>query len=282
MDSYTAGKWEIRLRQGQMMGSESLDKLSSELGVKIPAVVYDNTFLAICHKEKSIGFSITANKALELTSFEKRAQVFTQGEAITLESISFLPGDLKVAHAKHWVGRTVPIGATFSEDSSQQEIAKVFQSGCDWTYTTPYKGTWTNDRNLAFCKTDEEIPLHRLGMDNPILWGGEVMLYEDELDDCGQCKFYVRIRAMADCFFALVRFYLRVDHVVVRIFDTRIFHSYEENSVIREFQAREATYDELRAGGFNISPQWSIDPRQSDLVYGHLKIVHSFKDKISY
>ena len=119
-------------------------------------------------------------------------------------------------------------------------------------------------------------------MDNPILWGGEVIFYEAELDDCGQCKFSLRIRAMADCFYALLRLYLRVDHVIVRIYDTRIFHSYDTKYILREFQAKESTYEELAESGFDRNTQWSIQPRQSDLVFEYLKLIHSFKEKISY
>ena len=62
-----------------------------------------------------------------------------------------------------------------------------------------------------------------LGPDNPILYYGEIVLYEDELADRGFTKVYVRFRIMKDCYFALMRSYTRVDHVLVRILDTRIF-----------------------------------------------------------
>ncbi len=46
---------------------------------------------------------------------------------------------------------------------------------------------------------------------------------------------FTRYRVMADCFFVLLRYYLRVDEVLVRIFDTRIFHSFDTNHLLREF-----------------------------------------------
>ena len=63
-----------------------------------------------------------------------------------------------------------------------------------------------------------------LGTDNPILHYGQIVLYEDEFADRGHSKAYVRFRVMHDCFFLLQRSYIRVDHVTVRILDTRIFH----------------------------------------------------------
>jgi len=62
-----------------------------------------------------------------------------------------------------------------------------------------------------------------LGPDDPILTYGEITLFEDELGDKGYSKVNVRFRAMQDCFFVLLRSYTRVDHVMVRIMDTRVY-----------------------------------------------------------
>ena len=77
---------------------------------------------------------------------------------------------------------------------------------------------------------------------------GEVILFEDELGDKGYSKVNVRFRVMADCFFVLHRSYTRVDHVLVRILDTRIFCRLLEQpadhpiEILRDFQQRESTY----------------------------------------
>jgi type 2A phosphatase activator TIP41 len=92
-----------------------------------------------------------------------------------------------------------------------------------------------------------EIPVSRLGRDNPILHFAEVYLFEDDLGDQGYAACNLRFRVMGDCFYILHRYYLRVDEVLVRIFDTRLFHSFDTDYVIREFQYKESTYDELRA-----------------------------------
>lgn len=270
----------IRLQQGQMMGSEAIDALSASLSIKVPCIIFRNSCLEFSLHSEDLKFLIDLNKSLELISISKRLSLLSQNPPYAPDAITFIPRDLKVSMAGHWENRVVPKDTAFLQDTSEKAAAPVFDSGSDWTFTTLYKGHF--EGNVRTEETTQGIPVERLGPDNPILWGGEVVFYEDELDDCGHCKFGVRVRAMGDCFFALLRLYLRVDHVVVRILDTRIFHSYEERSLIREFQARESSYDELRAAGFNISPQWSIDPRQSDLVYQYLNVVHCFKEKIYY
>ena len=71
--------------------------------------------------------------------------------------------------------------------------------------------------------SDAPIPIEMLGPENPIINYGEVVLFEDELGDKGFSRVNVRFRVMKDCFFVLLRSYTRVDHVLVRILDTRIF-----------------------------------------------------------
>ena len=119
----------------------------------------------------------------------------------------------------------------------------------DWTYSTPYKGTvrYLNtaaskirdetsleidcnkdevpQENLkATYPTEASIPFEMLSPENPILHFGEIYLFECDLDDCGYTMSKVRFRVMKDCYYILLRYFLRVDGVKVRIFDTRIFH----------------------------------------------------------
>lgn len=84
-----------------------------------------------------------------------------------------------------------------------------------------------------------------LGMDNPIKHYGEVIFFEDELGDKGFSKANVRYRIMENCFFILLRSYTRIDHVLVRILDTRIFHEFGANTIIRDFTHRESTYSQI-------------------------------------
>ena len=92
------------------------------------------------------------------------------------------------------------------------------------------------------------------------------VIYEDELNDNGLSETKFRFRVMKDCFFGLLRSYLRVDNVLVRNIDTRIFHSFGDNYIFRNFQVRESTYEELSQRGFDIKSSWSINPNQSDIL----------------
>lgn len=54
-----------------------------------------------------------------------------------------------------------------------------------------------------------------------------VHLWEDELGDNGDTTSEFRFRVMGDCFFGLLRHYLRLDDVMIRIYDTRIYHDFK-------------------------------------------------------
>lgn len=48
---------------------------------------------------------------------------------------------------------------------------------------------------------------------------------------------------MESWFLVLMRFFLRVDDVVFRVMDTRVFHVFGSNEVLKEVVVREAPYD---------------------------------------
>ena len=85
---------------------------------------------------------------------------------------------------------------------------------------------------------------------------------------------------MKDCFFILLRSYVRIDHVTVRVLDTRIFHEFTTDYLIRDFCHKESTYDELRSDGFTCDSDWLLSSSQGDQVYPYLKDKVTYKDVI--
>ena len=119
-----------------------------------------------------------------------------------------------------------------------------------------------------------------LSLENPILHQGQVVLYEDEFADRGHSKAYVQFCVMKDCFFILQRSYIRIDHVIVRILDTAIFHQFTNNYLIREFSHREATYDELENSGFRFDSGWLLSQNQPDQIYNFLELKNFKREQI--
>jgi type 2A phosphatase activator TIP41 len=85
---------------------------------------------------------------------------------------------------------------------------------------------------------------------------------------------------MGDCFYVLHRFYLRVDEVLVRIYDIRMFHSFDTNYVIREFQHKESTFEELKKKGIKLGSEWTLSKTQADEIFPQLDLKMRAVDKI--
>lgn len=78
-----------------------------------------------------------------------------------------------------------------------------------------------------------------------ILFYQEIPLYEDELADNGCSSLNLKFRCMPSCFFALLRFYLRIDKVLVKINDTRLFWEVGKNYLIREYSSKQKFIDQM-------------------------------------
>ena len=121
------------------------------------------------------------------------------------------------------------------------EIVKPF----DWSYSTKYKGTLRSP-SPQFEATTVSIPLELLKRPDPILFFDEVILYEDEMADNGITMYSCKIRVMPDRLLLLCRFFMRLDNVLLRIRDTRIYIDFGTGEVIREYVAKEEKYEVVR------------------------------------
>lgn len=132
----------------------------------------------------------------------------------------------------------------------------------DWSYSTPFSGSIRTGIDAS--NEDEEgeepsfeTPLWKsrnssginIGMltdtSQPILLFDHIILYEDDLHDNGEVQLSVKIRVMPNCFLVLQRLYLRVDFVLVRCRDTRIFHDFHSGEVMRDVTWREVEWARL-------------------------------------
>ncbi len=276
--------------------------------MSMPEVFYGFNRLYISNAASDILLEFSPVEALSLSAFAKREALSAQKgglesqmealhiseEEKSLNLIDLIPGKIEVKDASIWK----------SKDMSKVKDFKQIEVISDWTYSSTYKGNvryLSKDTqrikretsldlsspvhshvHLKVESTEEAIPLEMLGRDNPILHFDEVFLYEDDLGDQGYTRMSLRFRVMKDCFYVLVRYYLRVDEVLVRIYDTRIFHQFDRNYVIREFTHKQSTYDELRAKSFTINSEWSLSKTQSDEVFPHLDLKFKSLDKVTF
>jgi type 2A phosphatase activator TIP41 len=91
------------------------------------------------------------------------------------------------------------------------------------------------------------------------------MLYEDELADNGITMLSVKIRVMPARLLLLCRFFMRLDNVLLRLRDTRVYMDFEKKECIREYVAREESYEVVReslAGRREDVPAMMRDPNK--------------------
>ena len=127
----------------------------------------------------------------------------------------------------------------------------------DWTYTTPYGGTAQQQGGgaaapAAWQPSEQRIDRGMLMARDPILFYDEVELYASDLDDNGAAQLSLKVRVMPKCWYVLLRYWLRVDGVLVRLRETRLFCKLGGGgppTVLRERTLREETFDQLRARG---------------------------------
>jgi len=73
------------------------------------------------------------------------------------------------------------------------------------------------------------------------------MLYEDELADNGIAVMSCKVRVMPERLLLLCRFFLRLDGVILRLRDTRVYVELGSNTVIRQYTAKEESYDVVQS-----------------------------------
>lgn len=122
-----------------------------------------------------------------------------------------------------------------------KDVVKPF----DWSYTTDYTGTLAPNAQ-PFEPTTKPIPIELLKRPDPILFFDDVILYEDELADNGITMFSCKVRAMPDRLLLLARLFMRLDNVLIRLRDTRVYIDFDTKEVIREYQAKECDYEQVR------------------------------------
>lgn len=201
--------WTISATDGPIASSDAYERLGTELGIKLPSMLFDCTCLTA-----------------RMGDFELRFDA-----AGALRGVGAADPDIKVKAAAKWSARPA---------APDVEIGTV-EDASDWTFSTKYQGTVSTSSENG---NDSVV-----GMDNnalrdtslPILFSTQLILFEDELDDNGTTSYRVRIRVMPGFFFILTRFFLRVDSVLVRIFETRYFHAFGSPVIIRDTVHKEAS-----------------------------------------
>ncbi|XP_075957758.1 TIP41-like protein isoform X1 [Anarhichas minor] len=213
---FTFGPWRVTAARNHIMKSKDIERLAEEMNLpSLPEMLFGDNVLRIQHTD---GYGIEFN-AID-----------------ALRRVNNMEDAVKVACAQEW-----------QESRADSEHSKEVVRPYDWTYTTDYRGTLIGESlQMKATKTAERIDMEKLKAREQIMFFDEVLLFEDELHDHGVSMISVKIRVMPTSFFLLLRFFLRVDGVLIRINDTRLYHEAGKDFMLREFSTRESKVAELK------------------------------------
>ncbi|KAM6970065.1 TIP41-like protein [Aplochiton taeniatus] len=247
---FTFGPWQVTAAKTHIMKSKDIERLAEEMNMpSLPEMLFGDNVLRIQHSD---GYGIEFN-AID-----------------ALRRVNNLQDSVKVACAQEW-----------QESRADSEHSKEVVKRYDWTYTTDYKGTMIgDDLQIRVTETLQRINMEKLKAREQIMFFDDVLLFEDELHDHGVSMISVKIRVMPTSFFLLLRFFLRVDGVMIRINDTRLYHEATslqagQNFMLREFSTRESNISELQ----NVPAALYTDPNE---IAQHLTLKLTECEKLEF
>ncbi|SCW00137.1 LAFE_0B10264g1_1 [Lachancea fermentati] len=220
--SITVDDWTITTRKKPILNSQELDQWGEQLsGLTLPEMIFGNSYVQIKNEKHDLCIQFNALDALKAVKMEDSG--------------------IRVSYAHKWIKSKREQQKTSELHDSSLKIAQHY----DWTYTTKYKGTHAGPEFIRDDST--ELPLDKLAKPDPILFYDDMVLFEDELADNGISLLNVKVRVMHERLLILSRFFLRVDGVLFRVFDTRVYVDFHENKVIREYKEHEGEYNAILA-----------------------------------
>ncbi|KAJ9659630.1 Tap42 interacting protein [Neophaeococcomyces mojaviensis] len=215
---YNIEGFQIATQKLPILKAGPIEEMTSKLGIAVPEMIFGDNFVAIQHGPSGWGIKFDAFGALD--------EVDKTGEK-----------RLKVAYSQEWHKSREE-----AHDFRKLEEVKPF----DWSYTPQdYRGE-VAPNSPEFRESNGQIPLELLKRPDPILFFDDVILYEDELADNGIAMLSVKIRVMPARLLLLTRFFMRLDDVLVRVKDTRVYIDYDKRWVIREYLEKEKEYGAVR------------------------------------
>ncbi|OOQ88874.1 TIP41-like protein [Penicillium brasilianum] len=246
----SVGGFRIATQKLPILKAEPIEEMTKQLGIAPPEMIFGDNHVTIEHEKTGWGIDFNAFDALD--------RVDKTGQSM-----------LQVAYSKEWQQ---------SREKTHEGIKEVVKP-FDWSYSTDYKGT-LSPKAQPFEETEKPIPIELLKRPDPILFFDEVVLYEDELADNGIAMLSCKIRVMPSRLLLLSRFFMRLDNVLIRLRDTRVYVDFETHEVIREYQSKECEYEKVRqilAGTRDDIPALMRDPNRLSEI---LPVVEKYSERV--
>ncbi|MCJ1286990.1 hypothetical protein MMC26_006337 [Xylographa opegraphella] len=217
--------FKITTRKLPILKAAPIEQMTLKLGIAPPEMIFGDNSVSIEH--------IASGWSINFNTFEALNKVDKTGASM-----------LQVAHSKEWQSTRYSLILNGTLQEKHQGITEVVKP-FDWSYTTDYMGS-LSPRNRLFTPTSTAIPLELLKRPDPIIFFDEVVLYEDEMADNGITMLSCKVRVMPARLLLLCRFFMRLDNVLFRLRDTRLYIDFSTCQIIREYVAKEDNYEAIR------------------------------------
>lgn len=279
------GGWVISSHKGPITTDAELEAVKTSLGaLAAPEQFYGHNYLRLTHQATGASVSFTALDALKgwLADTSEPVRVGSSEDwmrarqadvkAHAAQTVEYdwtfttsYAGSLDIATPEDGGGSgssataadlppppaaaaAAAAGGNNAQQQQQQQLAQPPQQQLGQAAAPAHVSS------VRWEPTSEQINRGLLTSRDPILYYDELALLESELDDHGSSRVTVKVRVMPRCWYVLLRFWLRVDHVMVRLRETRVFCQFDALAppaakVLREVRYHEGTFSDLRAAG---------------------------------
>lgn len=193
--------WDFLWNVERMLSSKEMDMISDKSRInRLPDMFFGNNRFYIINVKNNFIYEINPLKMLDLGNFSYREEKLVKDESLSkpqdLNFIYYIPKDVKVQFYDKW--RNIKV---------DRDDVKKIDPVEDWTFSSSYMGSlehldkhpvfhsninlfesfdsFKKYKPLEIQKTEENLPIDRLGQDNPIIKYMEINLYDDELCDNG-------------------------------------------------------------------------------------------------
>lgn len=199
-----------------ILNENEIKNFEKILNFPIPEMIFGNNKISISNDDK-FNISFNALDALKLVNHDDL---------------------IKVSYSNDWINNKLK--------NNINNIPMNIHNPFNWTYETLYNGSINSGNNWKIDTNDSiKIPIEKLSINNKIKFFIDLPLFEDELADNGISSLNVKIRVMDNCLLLLQRLFIRVDDVLLKIIDTRLFIDFIDNLIINEQKIKFNNYKDI-------------------------------------
>jgi hypothetical protein len=194
--------WDFFWNNERMLSSKDMDILADKMKInRLPEMLFGNNIFYLVNSANNFVYEINPLEMLDMASYAWRQENIIKAENILevgdSNFIYYTPSEVKVQYHKRW-----------KEIKIEREDVKKLEPTEDWTFSSPYMGSihyldkhqifdsisdqlktpfdpFKNYSKFKIGKTELNLPVERLGQENPIIKYMEVNLFDDELNDNG-------------------------------------------------------------------------------------------------